>query len=278
MEALRDLHSVGKVKAVMRKYDGQKIEILNWEKYNPRRDIKASSWFRMDHLVFEDPKFYELGPECWGVLMYLFCQASKSSQDSRGCFVINYKHAMRCGQFPPKVLDVAIEKLIQSQFLTVHVTPTNADERARTDAYADVRTSTHTLPTGRDGTERDVTGHAEAKQSFVHAFSTDAAFGQFLQGIKSELFEAWEKLYPSEWIKTEVLKAIAWCAANPARAPKGKTNSKFINNWLANGWESYRKTLPSNPTNTGTMPKNSVAEKARLAQLRKEMGLDEALR
>jgi hypothetical protein len=34
------------------------VEIANWDKYNPRSDVKSSSWFRMDNNFFSDPDFY----------------------------------------------------------------------------------------------------------------------------------------------------------------------------------------------------------------------------
>lgn len=56
------------------------IEILNWQKYNPRNDIKHPSWFRMEHSFFDNAEFYEFSPEQKLVWIYLLCQASKKSQ------------------------------------------------------------------------------------------------------------------------------------------------------------------------------------------------------
>lgn len=55
---------------------------------------------------------------------------------------------------------------------------------------------------------------------------------------------AWLAAYPSsEWIVQECLKANAWMQANPKKAPKDF--QRFFTNWLAKGFESYRKGIPS---------------------------------
>lgn len=61
------------------------------------------------------------------------------------------------------------------------------------------------------------------------------------------------------WIESELLKSVAWLEANPQRRPK--KFPKFFNNWLQRGWESYRKTLPTNKTTF--VAKQKTAEELR---------------
>lgn len=98
------------------KFEGQTIEILNWEKFNPRPDRKTSTWFRMDHSIFEDPKFDDLTPDEIAAFLYLLCMASKASS----CTVtVKYSHAERIAKIKNQTLSNVITKLQQSQFLII---------------------------------------------------------------------------------------------------------------------------------------------------------------
>lgn len=81
----------------------------------------------------------------------------------------------------------------------------------------------------------------------IPEFSKDLEITKFLSQISESTQRRWIKLYSDEnWIEKELLKAISWLEDNPQKAPKKKLAS-FIGRWLANGWERYRKTIPSNP-------------------------------
>jgi len=107
----------------MGKFNEVTITIPSWDKFNARKDITRPHWFRMDHSIFEDPKFYNLEPADWAVLLYLLCQKSKSGEG----FQVNYAHAQRVAGLSSRVVDSAIEKLLQSQFITVSNTAAAAD-------------------------------------------------------------------------------------------------------------------------------------------------------
>jgi hypothetical protein len=67
--------------------------------------------------------------------------------------------------------------------------------------------------------------------------------------IKKDLIESWADTYPKEYLEIELKKARSWLLANKHKAPKSNYG-RFLNNWFNNGWEKYRKTLPSNQTKT----------------------------
>lgn len=65
-----------------------------------------------------------------------------------------------------------------------------------------------------------------------------------LAKVKQSVQERWLAAYPdAQWVKQEILKALAWEAANPKK--RSKDFGRFMTNWLSNGWERYRKSLPS---------------------------------
>lgn len=54
------------------------INILNWEKYNPRTDRTGSSWLRLENNFFEEGKFSELNCQERLFWIYLLCCQSKN--------------------------------------------------------------------------------------------------------------------------------------------------------------------------------------------------------
>jgi len=53
------------------------IEVINWEKYNPRTDRKKSSWFRLENGIAAEPKFFGLSAAQKFIAICLFAEASK---------------------------------------------------------------------------------------------------------------------------------------------------------------------------------------------------------
>lgn len=54
-----------------------KIEIVNWEKYNPRNDVKSTTWFRLENTFWSDPAIFALtndGRMVWVMLLSLASQ------------------------------------------------------------------------------------------------------------------------------------------------------------------------------------------------------------
>lgn len=59
------------------KYDGATVEVINWEKYNPRGDSKRPSWFRLENNLAIGPAFFGLDCEqkwLWIVILSLVSQ------------------------------------------------------------------------------------------------------------------------------------------------------------------------------------------------------------
>lgn len=65
----------------------------------------------------------------------------------------------------------------------------------------------------------------------------------FLKNVTHSNQKAWLELYDSQWIKFEILKAIAWLEANPRKKPKH--NGRFMGSWLSRAHEMHRRQLPS---------------------------------
>jgi hypothetical protein len=61
------------------------------------------------------------------------------------------------------------------------------------------------------------------------------------------IVKAWADTYPKEYLELELKKARNWLLTNAHKEPK-KNYGRFLNNWFNNGWDRYRQTLKSNPT------------------------------
>lgn len=53
------------------------LQVINWEKYNPRTDRKKSSWFRLENGIAAEPKFFGLSAAQKFVAICIFAEASK---------------------------------------------------------------------------------------------------------------------------------------------------------------------------------------------------------
>lgn len=59
-----------------------KIKIINWEKYNPRKDIKSMSWFKLSNNIYNSPSLHGLSNDSRWMFICLLCISSiKSCSD-----------------------------------------------------------------------------------------------------------------------------------------------------------------------------------------------------
>jgi hypothetical protein len=65
------------------------ITIPNWQKFNPRPDLRA--WYRMDAAILDEPRLVELEPRDWVVLLYIMGRVC----EGRGSFQLIDGHAER---------------------------------------------------------------------------------------------------------------------------------------------------------------------------------------
>ena len=98
----------GEIMAVNEGEEVIDITINGWASYNPRRDVKYSSWFKMSHEWIFDPDFYSWHIEERLAWIYLLSVASKRNN---GCLKVNFEHARRTANLTKPKMCSAIEKL-----------------------------------------------------------------------------------------------------------------------------------------------------------------------
>lgn len=99
------------------------IQIINWQKYNPRKDVHKPSWFKMDHDILLDPKIRGLSKPEKVALWALLSESSR--QHSDGLILVDRAFFVRCYDVSWSLILRCIFKLEQNQFVTkIHGTYT----------------------------------------------------------------------------------------------------------------------------------------------------------
>jgi hypothetical protein len=120
------------------------VEIYNWEKFNPRADVKVSTWFRVEHTIATSQTLFGLeAAERWVWIALL----AMASQRSISTFEFNLDYFVWSAGVDGDTVLSALEKLEQNGALAFQP-DADADVRARTCTNVDVR--------ARDLTSRDV--------------------------------------------------------------------------------------------------------------------------
>ena len=103
------------------------IEIQKWDKYNPRKDLKSTSWFRLENTFWTDPAFFDFSNDEKMVWVSILCQAS---QKMKGSIEISPSQIAALLCIAEKVVITAVDKLSKMSLISttsrmehVHVTP-----------------------------------------------------------------------------------------------------------------------------------------------------------
>lgn len=127
------------------------ITIPNWAKYNPRCDV--ISWYRVNADILDDPKFVELIPTDWVVLLYILGQCSRG----KGSFKLIEPHAERATGHSKKDFFDALYRIRSHGFCQVTedapipIDPTDGRTDERTEGFVCDAEAIYTLYPKRDG-------------------------------------------------------------------------------------------------------------------------------
>lgn len=235
------------------------LKILAWKKYQGREVKTRSSWLRFENNFIESPNFSEFSSDERVVWVYALCCASKLNTD-----ILQVPHQCshrvlhRCTGIDENTFHRTFEKLKKLQLVEIRTTR----GRYADDTFAnadDTRTTHYEDETRRNETRRDEdeTKYSCSERGKPVTEPNPELFTEstqdILEGIKREVQDAWLATYQdSGWIRLELSKSWAWIKANPQKAPKAN-RARFVTNWLSRGWESYRKSLTSNPVRPSTL-------------------------
>jgi len=119
------------------------VSVLKFEELNPQKKVKKPTWFRFQHDLFEDARFFDFSDAEIKVWIYLLCRASK--EGATGKVTLNLEHAHRVGRISAENLHRALKKLTSKRIVTTH------SHAGRFETFRDK------LPTGHYRTLQDKT-------------------------------------------------------------------------------------------------------------------------
>lgn len=232
-----------------------KITVLKWDEYQPRKDVKKSSWFRMEHAIMLSTKHLGLtGGDILGLLYIL----SLCSEENSKTVQIVPEHVAIFSRIGEGAFLGVVEKLVSVGLVRAENTSTLREKHAHVSLRTnerDERTNEEKTYSGLVDAPPDPaqpvlpgvpvpTKAADSAQQEVLAEL--AVIGDSLKGrVKLAVQERWLGLYSPEFIIRKIQQLDVWCIENPHKAPKSRFSS-WYSGILAKDWEIHRKTLPSN--------------------------------
>lgn len=212
------------------------IKIKNWDKYQPRKDIKNPTWFALSNRIFEDPDLFSLTDAELRALLYIFCQASQKNSAE---ICLNLTHAERIGQLKKEAVFLAVEKLSDIGILEVSVRERTQPVRICTESVRDTTRQDITL----HNTTEPNTSSTVAKIAPVAAANKLVEFSnekELLEKINPEQIQRWSHLYDAVFLNRELIKAWGYYQNNPLKRPKTARGwIRALSAWFDRGWPRY---------------------------------------
>jgi len=219
-----------------------KIKILNWEKYNPRKDIKKITWLRLESDVAFSQSLFNLSVEEKWFWIFLL---SMSAKKGLSCFKLDISYAEFHSGVKKSQILVALKKFHEKQLVTID---TNGSERIRTETCSTNETN------GTNGThKRTRTYGKEQEKEIMDYFNTTCKKyvprGLKLTQSRKELIKKRLKEFSLEEIKTAItnFSKDTWedrkkyCDLVYAIGTKNKIDNldKWLNSGFSNSENKY---------------------------------------
>jgi hypothetical protein len=217
------------------------IKILKWDLHNPRTDRTNYSWFKFQNGFFSDSKIYVLEPLQKLLLIYLFCEASKSGS---GRIVVSLKQIRDFAGVSEEfclntfgVLETfGIIKLADGRHDDVTMTADGCLEKRREEERRE-----DIAPSNPPDSPEPAIPHelSEIREQLGERKINQKTLATLL----SEFPEP-------QWLIGEFRKMFLWEASNPRK--KKKDFGRFAARWITKAWDERR--IPHGPMG-GAMPK-----------------------
>lgn len=232
------------------------IEIVNWDKHQPKRkDVKHSSWFKVSNYLFEDAVIAQLIPSEFMVWMFLLTVASKMNHS---CVRVSTQLIRSRCRVRTHLIHSTISVLEQYQMVKVVSRNVHEplDKIRREEIRREEKRGEETTEPKKQAQLDLVAKHQnEIKKpsnrpskarphGAIVEFQNCSECVSLLSDTTHEIQKAWLNTYPGiEWVEQEIKRADVWIKSNPNKKPK--VFGRFMSAWLSRSFESYRKGLPS---------------------------------
>lgn len=240
-----------------------KIEILNWEKYQRRGDIKSPWWFAVHNELWRSGEFSIFSSEEKVVWYALLGLASKERKPIVACSATWFAGI---NSVQVDAVFSAIEKAKQFQWIRVIRTESVRDPNA---IWAPHDMTVHNITIQNKVKEITVSQELKNKPiakkksvavtqqltapsdlTYVSPRATEHSIENLALNLSQDARDRIQRIYPDhEFVNREVEKMKVWLEANSRKMPKSKAGwTRFVMGWLERGWERYRKGIPSAKT------------------------------
>lgn len=224
-----------------------KITILNWGEYNPKHK-KSFKKLMIPNNFAQDAKLNAMPVTHRWMWLVLLLTCSDYSNDT----VELSERQVRAMLESSKSIDSVLDRLQSFQLLRYEkyaLSKENRKEDKRIEKKEYNRCGGENVETKEPEKLVPKLVSTPARKSSPRGCINDFLIcnisEELLKNVTSSLQNAWLSAYPNpEWICHEIRKANAWCEANPKKRPKDF--GRFMNTWLNNGFEQYRKGIATN--------------------------------
>lgn len=202
------------------------ITIINWRKWNPRKDYRKPSWFAMSNDLLDHPDFVDFTPLEFHALVYILSQASKRNSETIDIIPL---HAMQ-RNINEAVLSSTIKKLERNQLLAV----------IRTESVQNLYSTENT-----ENTENTVTAVVKPRARK----QPERVDPQTSEEMRSILGEEWlsaqAEIYPdSLYREREIKKAFAYYLDNERKRPTTARGWRSaLRAWFDRGWSRHQASI-----------------------------------
>lgn len=118
------------------------IEVINWSRYNPRKDHKHPRWFAFSNDFFNDPKFYSFTHSEIVGWIYILCMASK---ENSSMVKLYFDHMQYATKTTKAEITVLFKKLEKHQCIQVRVLGKYSTLHYNTIQNTNVQTAVRTI-------------------------------------------------------------------------------------------------------------------------------------
>lgn len=202
-----------------------RIEIIKWNDYNPRKDLKSTSWFRVQNTFWQDHKFFELtndGKMVWIALL------STASQEQESTIDIN--PGLVAAILRMKTEDVILAIEILQELQCVHV----LDTQTLRGRDVDVPLQNRTEHNEQNKTEQKNSSTSQKRGRFNATSLLDA-----LNSLPQSTIDHWVEMYPDKAFRDRTLKKCFhyYDQQHPRKKPKTVQGwSGKFGYWLDKDW------------------------------------------
>jgi len=165
------------------------VTVLNWKKYNPRKDVKKHTWFRFENDFWDNPDLAHLTSDDITVLIIALSNCSRRQRETAK---INFRQVYASRGLSEVQVIESLRKLKVEEILTFKERENHANVTAPSTAATNStneRTNERTNVVGRDQVQNQAPDQKRASSTKVFDVSFSQEYQNFVKALESEGFK-----------------------------------------------------------------------------------------